>query len=143
MHWHIQKYAKYPKHWWEICIPVFIYPKWKPGWVRKQKRDPSKHKNNKLCSRSRFTYQKCNSIRWIDWQLSPEPLQRLNRINAICFAISKLISVVSTIPRHKIWAHILKTIATKRKCYWEKSSSVRKSQFFEWSARIQKCILHL
>ena len=142
MHWHIQKYAKFPEHWWEICIPVFIYPKTD---ARKRKRDPLKHKNNKLCSHSRFTYQKCNPIRWIDdCQLSPKPLWRLDRINARCFANSKFTSVVSTIPRHNIWGHVLKTITSNRKCSWENSSSVRKSQFFERGTRIQsECIKFL
>ena len=59
------------KHWQKICILVFIYPKTD---ARKRQRDLPKHKNNKLCSHSRFTYQKCNPIRWIDYRLSPKPL---------------------------------------------------------------------
>ena len=59
------------KHWQKICILVFIYPKTD---ARKRQRDLPKHENNKLCSHSRFTYQKCNPIRWIDYRLSPKPL---------------------------------------------------------------------
>ena len=136
MHWHIQKYGKFPKHWWEICIPVFI----SKTDAQKQKRDLSKHKNNKLCSHSWFTYQKCNPIRWIDCQLSPKPLWRLNRINTRYFANSKFTSVGSTIPRHSIWGLVLKRITSNRKCCWENSSSVRKSQFFEQGTRIQKWV---
>ena len=59
------------KHWQIICILVFIYPKTN---ARKRQRDLPKHKNNKLCSHSRFTYQKCNPIPWIDYRLFSKPL---------------------------------------------------------------------
>ena len=103
MHWHIQKYIKFPKHQWEICIPVFIYSK---NYVWKLKQDLPKHKNNKLCSLSWFTHQKCNPIWRIDCQLSPKLLQKHNRINARCSANSKFTSVVS-IPRQNTWGHVL------------------------------------
>ena len=137
MHWRKQKYAKFPKHWWEICILVFIYPKTD---MRKWKRDLSKYKNNKLCLHSQFTYQKCNLIHWIDCQLSPKLLWRLNSFNATCFANSKFTSVVSTIPKHNIWLHVLKTITSNRKCCLENSNSIKKSQFFKRSTRIQKWV---
>ena len=107
-------------------------PKWK--------RDLLKHKNNKLCSHSQFTFQTCNPIHWIDCQLSSKPLWRLKRINTTCFANSKFTSVVRTIPRHSIWGHVPKTITTNRKCCRENSSSIRKGQFFKQSTRIQKWV---
>ena len=102
----------------------------------KKKRDPPKHKNNKLCSHSRFTYQKCNSIRWIDWQLSPYRLQRLNRINAICFAICKLISVVSTIPRHKNEDIFSKQLQPKENATGRKAVPLERANF---SSEVQEC----
>ena len=76
-------------------------------------------------------------------QLNPKPCWRLNRINVRYFANSKFKSVVSTIPRHNIWGHVLKTITSNRKCCWENSSSVRKSQFFKWSTRIEKWVYYI
>ena len=126
MHWHIQKHAKFPKHW-----SSYIQKH-----AQKQKRHLPKHKNNKLCLQSRFTYQKCNPIQWTDCQLSPKILQRLNRINARCFTNFKFTSVVSTCLGHKIWGHILKVITSNRKCCCAKSSTVRKSQLFKQDGRI-------